>query len=209
VSAPTKICEKMGGATLSGRTICLSLGATLGAISLFLPHNMAVERGRQQEGKKGKKGHARLCGRTFWAIVLYLERFRRNLRHIIWQKSAMIWLLAAFGDSLKRRIMCSGARQAREDTCCPHGTASPACTTLARTVLRRLAAPPRMPRYPCGRPHLTAMPVATDMTTPRWRAPVTGHVGLPPGPASRGEPARSGGARDQDAPGQTCGASPS
>ena len=128
---------------------------------------------------------------------------------VISRKNEKLWLLAAFGDSLKRRIMCSGARQAREDTCCPHGTASPACTTLARTVLRRLAAPPRMPRYPCGRPHLTAMPVATDMTTPRWRAPVTGHVGLPPGPASRGEPARSGGARDQDAPGQTCGASPS
>jgi hypothetical protein len=80
----------MGGATLSGRTIFLSIGATLGAISLFLPHNVAVERGRQQEGKKGKKGHARLCGRIFLAIVLYLQRLRMNLRHIIWRKSAMI-----------------------------------------------------------------------------------------------------------------------
>ena len=121
----------------------------------------------------------------------------------------ILWFLATFGDSLKRHMMCSGARQVREDPCCPHGTASPACTTLARTVLRRLAAPPRMPRYPCRRPHHTVMPVATDMTTPRRRAPVTGHLRLPPGPASRGEPARSGGARDRDAPGQTCGASPS
>ena len=61
----------MGGATLSGRTICLSIGAILGAIGLFLPHNVAVERGRQQKGKKGKKGHATLCGRTFCVIALY------------------------------------------------------------------------------------------------------------------------------------------
>ena len=71
VSAPRKICEKMGGATLSGRTLCFSIGATLEAISLFLPHNVAAEKGQQQEGKKGKTGHAMLCGRTFWVIVLY------------------------------------------------------------------------------------------------------------------------------------------
>jgi hypothetical protein len=71
VSAPRKICEKMGGATLSGRTICFSISATLEAFSLFLPHNMAAEKERQQEDKKGKKGHATLCGRTFLVIVLY------------------------------------------------------------------------------------------------------------------------------------------
>src|SRR6516165_1412931 len=69
VSAPTKICAKMDGATLSGRALCVSIGATLGVIGLFLPHNMAAERGQHHEGKKGKKGHARLCGRTFWSIV--------------------------------------------------------------------------------------------------------------------------------------------
>jgi hypothetical protein len=61
----------MGGATLSGRTLCFSIGAALEAGSLFLPHNVAAEKERQQEDKKGKKGHARLCGRTFLVIVLY------------------------------------------------------------------------------------------------------------------------------------------
>jgi len=60
MSAPRKICEKIGGATLSGRTLCFSISATLGAISLFLPHNVAAERGQHHEGKKGKKGHATL-----------------------------------------------------------------------------------------------------------------------------------------------------
>ena len=83
MSARRKICEKMGGATLSGRTLCFSIGTTLGARSLFLPHNVAAERGQPQGGKKGKKGHAMLCGRTFWVIVLYLQRFWRNLRHIM------------------------------------------------------------------------------------------------------------------------------
>jgi hypothetical protein len=84
-------CEKKNcGAILSVRTICFSIGATLGAMGLFLPHNMATKRGQHQEDKKGKKGHATLCGRTFCAIVLYLQRLRRNLRHIIWRKSAMI-----------------------------------------------------------------------------------------------------------------------
>src|SRR5712692_9886411 len=55
MSAPRKICEKIGGATLSGRTIFFSIRATLGAISLFLPHNVAAERGLHHEGKKGKK----------------------------------------------------------------------------------------------------------------------------------------------------------
>src|SRR2546425_6045901 len=58
VSAPRKICEKMGDATLSVRTLCFSIGATLGVIGLFLPHNIAAERGQHHEGKKGEKGHA-------------------------------------------------------------------------------------------------------------------------------------------------------
>jgi len=32
--------KTIGGATLSVRTLCFSMGATLGAIGLFLPHNM-------------------------------------------------------------------------------------------------------------------------------------------------------------------------
>jgi hypothetical protein len=63
--------KKSCGATLSVRAICFSIGTTLGAIGLFLPHNMAPERGQHQEGKKGKKGHATLCGRTFCIIALY------------------------------------------------------------------------------------------------------------------------------------------
>jgi hypothetical protein len=63
--------KKSGGAILSVRTLFVSIGATLRAISLFLPHNMAAERGQHLAGKKGKKGHATLCGRPFYAIVLY------------------------------------------------------------------------------------------------------------------------------------------
>src|SRR5712691_11607613 len=98
MSAPRKICEKIGCATLSGRTLCFSISATLGAISLFLPHNLAAERWQHHEGKKGKKGHATLCGRTFCVIVLCLQRLRRDSRPIIWRESAMIWFLATFGD---------------------------------------------------------------------------------------------------------------
>src|SRR2546427_11725020 len=90
MSAPRKIGKKIGGATLSGRTLYVSFSATLGAISLFMPHNMAAERGQHHEGKKGKKGHATLCGRTFCVIVLCLQRLRMDLRHIIWRESAMI-----------------------------------------------------------------------------------------------------------------------
>jgi hypothetical protein len=86
VNCEKKIC----GAILSVRTICFSIGTTLGAMGLFLPHNMATKRGQHQEGKKGKKGHAMLCGRTFCVIALYLQRFQRNLRHIIWRESATI-----------------------------------------------------------------------------------------------------------------------
>jgi hypothetical protein len=67
VNPEKKIC----GATLSVRILCFSIGATLGAIGLFLPHNMAAERGQHHEGKRGEKGHATLCGRTFCVIALY------------------------------------------------------------------------------------------------------------------------------------------
>ena len=40
---------------------------------------MAAERWRHHEGKKSEKGHATFCGRTVCAIVLYLQRLRRNL----------------------------------------------------------------------------------------------------------------------------------
>src|SRR6266516_7967693 len=65
VSVRRKIGEKTDSATLSVRTLCFSIDASLGAIGLFLPHNMAAERGQPHEGKKGKKSHATLCGRTF------------------------------------------------------------------------------------------------------------------------------------------------
>src|SRR5690242_9906125 len=65
-------CEKKScGATLSVRALCFSIGAILGVLGPFLAHNMATERGQLQEGKKGKKGHATLCGRTLCAIILY------------------------------------------------------------------------------------------------------------------------------------------
>ena len=86
VNRKKKLCD----ATLYVRTIFFSIGATLRAIGLFLPHNMAIERGQHPEGKKRKKGLARLCGSTTGAIVLFLQRLRRNLRHIIWRPSAVI-----------------------------------------------------------------------------------------------------------------------
>src|SRR5712691_1661623 len=42
------------------------------------------------EGKNRQKGHATLCGRTVCPLVLYLQRLRENLRHIIRRKSARI-----------------------------------------------------------------------------------------------------------------------
>src|SRR6266853_624180 len=71
VSVRRKIGEKTDGATLSGRTIFLSMEARFSVRTLFLPHNMAAARGQPLTGKKGKKGHATLCGRTFCVIVLY------------------------------------------------------------------------------------------------------------------------------------------
>jgi len=90
--------EKTDGATLSGRTIFLSIEAKFSVRILFLPHIMAADPWRPHQGKKGKKSHATLCGRTFYALRLYLQRLRRYLRHIIWRESAMIWFMPTFGD---------------------------------------------------------------------------------------------------------------
>src|SRR4029453_2043423 len=84
--SPRKICS----ATLSGRTIFLSIKAMFRVRGLFLPHIMAADSGRPHQGKKGKKGHATLCGRTVYTLVLCLQRLRGDLRHIIWRESAMI-----------------------------------------------------------------------------------------------------------------------
>jgi hypothetical protein len=53
---------------------------------------------RPHQGKKGKKGHATLCGRIVCVLVLCLQRLRRDSRHIIWRESATIWFLSPFGD---------------------------------------------------------------------------------------------------------------
>src|SRR4051794_9113023 len=47
--------KKSCGATLSVRAICFSIGTTLGAIGLFLPHNMATERAAPRGQKGGKR----------------------------------------------------------------------------------------------------------------------------------------------------------
>src|SRR3989442_1447301 len=89
--------------------------------------------------------------------------------------------------SLPRMTRSFSLGQVREDMFCSRVTPSYPCPTLARTVLRRSAAPPRTPRPPWGGLSLlTAMPVATDIATRPRRASVRAHVGLPPGPAARG-----------------------
>ncbi len=107
---------------------------------------------------------------------------------------------AAFGDSRKRNTLCS--------SCTSHwgGRALAASDSLPRvhdvgpdgTAIAQASTPLRDPR---GRDE--PIPLATHMATLPRRAPVTAHVGLPPRPASRGEPARSGGSRDRGAPGQS------
>jgi len=79
---------KIPDATLSGSTIFLSVEASTRANGLFLPHIMAANRLRKHQGKKGKKGHARLCDSTVCAFVLCFPRLRKDLRHIIWLESA-------------------------------------------------------------------------------------------------------------------------
>jgi hypothetical protein len=88
--SPRKICGKICRATLSGRAIFLSIEARFKVRGRFLPHIMAADTWRPHQGKKGQKGHATLCGRTFGALVLYLQRLWRDSRHIIWRESAMI-----------------------------------------------------------------------------------------------------------------------
>src|SRR6266436_7321742 len=53
-----KIGEKTDRATLSGRTIFLSIKAEFSVKILFLPHNMAAERGQHHKSRNGKKGRA-------------------------------------------------------------------------------------------------------------------------------------------------------
>src|SRR4029434_7962158 len=65
------------------------------------------------------------CGRTFCAIVLYLQRLRRNLRHIIWRKSATIWFLPTFGDIPFWCSLASGG-------VLPYISSYPCITTLMR-----------------------------------------------------------------------------
>jgi len=71
VSVRSKIGEKTDRAILSGRIIFLSIEAKFSVRTFFLPHIMAAEKGQHLPGKKGKKGHAILCGRSFCVIVLY------------------------------------------------------------------------------------------------------------------------------------------
>src|SRR5215471_1620693 len=78
--SPKKNVRKTESAILSGRTIFFSIEAKFSVRILFLPHILAAERWRHHEGKKAKKGHATLCGRTGWSIVLYLQRLRGNVR---------------------------------------------------------------------------------------------------------------------------------
>src|SRR5260221_14014902 len=96
-SPPTDFCAacwrgyrrcKIPDVTLSGSTIFFSVEASTRANGLFLPHIVAANRLWKHEGKKGKKGHARLCGSTVCAFVLFFQRLRRDLRHIIWLESA-------------------------------------------------------------------------------------------------------------------------
>src|SRR5713101_571743 len=55
VAAPRKICGKSCGATLSGRTLFLSIEARFRVRGLFLPHIMAAHTWRPHRGKKGKR----------------------------------------------------------------------------------------------------------------------------------------------------------
>ena len=88
--SPRKICGKCCGATLSGRTIFLSIDTRFRVRGLFLPHIMAGDTWQPHQGKKGKNDHATLCGRTVCTLGLCLQRLRGDSCHIIWRESAMI-----------------------------------------------------------------------------------------------------------------------
>ena len=66
--SPQKNWRKTDSATFSVRTLCFSIDASLGAIGLFLPHNMTVERGQPHEGKKGKKATPRYVAEPFASL---------------------------------------------------------------------------------------------------------------------------------------------
>src|SRR2546426_7781142 len=61
-----KICGKICGATLSGRTIFLSIEARFKVRGLFLPHIMAADTWRPHQGKKGKKRPRHVMWQDRW-----------------------------------------------------------------------------------------------------------------------------------------------
>ena len=87
-------------------TMCLSIEARISIIGLFLPHIMAADPWWPPQAKRRKKGLARLCGSTLGALVLCLQRLRRNWRHIIWRQFATIWFMPTFGDVTLWNIPC-------------------------------------------------------------------------------------------------------
>ena len=172
---------------------------------------MAADPWRPHQGKKGKKGHATLSGRTVDALVLCLQRLRRDSRHIIWRKSATIWFLATFGDSRKRNIICSACPPrwrghvllSRDSRLCGHAIGLDSLARASR-VLSPASTWRRHPRrheQPCPSPSRARPPLALG-------GPGLAPVGRWPGPGPHGAPAGSGGARDRGARGQTSGVSP-
>src|SRR5712692_3459490 len=77
-------------AKLSGRLIFLSIEARE---KVMTPQSATYLGGRltaaHTRAKRVKKGHAILCDSAVCALVLCLLSLRRDLRQIIWQKSAM------------------------------------------------------------------------------------------------------------------------
>ena len=107
--------DKIPDATLCGSTMCLSIEARVSIIGLFLPHIMAADPWWPPQAKRRKKGLARLCGSTFGALVLCLQRLRRNWRHIIWRQFAIIWFMPTFGDSFQKYKTYSSWFKTSED----------------------------------------------------------------------------------------------
>jgi hypothetical protein len=179
---------------------------------LFLPHIMAADTWRPDRGKKGKKGHATLCGRTVCTFVLCLQRLRRDSRHIIWRESAMIWFLSPFGDVGRSLVylapLCRGDTSCYTVSLSHAGTPPPLLPALHVPHRDRCCDAPPEPR---NRDILRPLPRSDTTTTP----PLPGR-GRPVAPAGMGHalaclagPAGSGGSGDRGAPGQTSGASTS
>jgi hypothetical protein len=80
-------CKKPD-ATLSGRTIFLSVKPVLCPSAFFCHISWRQTDCGKTRAKSVKKGRATLSGSTVCAIVLCLQRLRRCLRHVIWPKSA-------------------------------------------------------------------------------------------------------------------------